>query len=394
MIAEKMAVVRTSADYDWRERLATAVARVAAASDGFEASGDVAVVLSGGVERLALTLESLFERVVRPSRARVFACLSGGATVPEETRAALRALPFIADVAFADAEADALRVKEDHSKHVPYPARRAREPEPHANLLWMWKGVADANALREEREAADGRPHRVVARVRTDLEFDRDHDLAALQPERFAVYAPRCGNALDGSQLHFATFPPEVGGVNDQFFLAAPDTFGRLARMYDMIPRFYENGATFHPEFLFGYAAGVAMNLRIEAYAAPPTQNAPAAVPGFATATGSPIDPCDFAAAGYQIRRHSGRPDAFLGGATNEREFRLMERFGSLCSDDELRAVVAAADRDGDGLVDRDEFDALLVLNAPHYPGADFGHAGAGCGHALWRAAAVGGLGG
>ena len=50
-----------------------------------------------------------------------------------------------------------------------YPARREKEPEPHVNLLWMWKGVRDANALREAFEARAG-AHRVVARIRTDLE--------------------------------------------------------------------------------------------------------------------------------------------------------------------------------------------------------------------------------
>ena len=85
---------------DWPERLDEAVSRVATASIGFEPSGDVAVVLSGATDKLAATLESLWERVVRPSRARVFTVLSGGDRLSDTTRRALEALPFVGGLCF------------------------------------------------------------------------------------------------------------------------------------------------------------------------------------------------------------------------------------------------------------------------------------------------------
>ena len=71
---------------------------------------------------------------------------------------------------------------------------------------------------------------------------------------------------------------------------------------------------TFHPEYLLGYAAIAAYSLQLRAYDVPPPESgaAPEPAPGFAGATGDEADPCDFAAAGYQIRRHTGREDVYL----------------------------------------------------------------------------------
>ena len=60
----------------------------------------------------------------------------------------------VGGLAFADAAADAEQVREDHKEHWPYPTRKAKEPQPHLNLLWMWKGVRDA---RSRVDFLDGR---------------------------------------------------------------------------------------------------------------------------------------------------------------------------------------------------------------------------------------------
>ena len=196
-LAERMAATTRTVDADWPERLRDAVRRVGAASGGYEPSGEIAVVLSGSTDKLAATLESLYERVILPSGARVFAVLSGGGSLPDETRQALASLPFISALQFADAATDAEAVKQDHAEHFPYPTRKKKESAPHVNLLWMWKGVRDANALREQYEETAGTTHRVVARLRTDMEFDRAHDLAAyVDLEKYALYVPRCGHAV------------------------------------------------------------------------------------------------------------------------------------------------------------------------------------------------------
>merc|ERR1712091_25158 len=62
VLAEKMGEATTSADGDWREKLAAAVSRVAAAGAGFAPEDEVTVVLSGSADKLAWTLESFFER--------------------------------------------------------------------------------------------------------------------------------------------------------------------------------------------------------------------------------------------------------------------------------------------------------------------------------------------
>lgn len=102
--------------------------------------------------------------------------------------------------------------------------------------------------------------------------------------------------------------------MNDQFFVAHPVTFGRVARIYEYIPGLYASGVTFHPEHLLGYAAVAALRLELRYYEAPPPDPGgfPEPVPGFASASGREEDPCDFAAAGYQTRRHTGRPEAWL----------------------------------------------------------------------------------
>ena len=190
-LAERMAASTTSCDADWPERLADVVRRLSKRSSGYEPFGDIAIVLSGSTDKLASTLESLYERVVMPSRALVFAVLSGGHMLPESTKKALEALPFVGAVEFAGNTTD--EVRRDHAAHYPYPARRKKEPEPHVNLLFMWKGIRDANLLRERYEEATGTLFRVVARIRTDMEFDRDHNLERyLDIAKFALYVPRC----------------------------------------------------------------------------------------------------------------------------------------------------------------------------------------------------------
>ena len=190
-LVERMAAATASCDADWPERLADVVQRLSKASAGYEAFGDIAIVLSGSTDKLASTLESLYERVVLPSGAMVFAVLSGGQVLPESTKKALGALPFVGAVEFAGNDTDAVR--RDHAEHYPYPARRKKEPEPHVNLLYMWKGIRDANALREAYEEATGTTFKVAARVRTDMEFDRDHNLERyLDLQKFALYVPRC----------------------------------------------------------------------------------------------------------------------------------------------------------------------------------------------------------
>jgi len=192
-LVERMAAATASCDADWPERLADVVQRLSKASAGYEAFGDIAIVLSGSTDKLASTLESLYERVVLPSRALVFAVLSGGQVLPESTKKAFEALPFVGAVEFADAAKDNETVRRDHAEHYPYPARRKKEPEPHVNLLYMWKGIRDANLLRERYEEATGTLFRVVARIRTDMEFDRDHNLERyLDLQKFALYVPRC----------------------------------------------------------------------------------------------------------------------------------------------------------------------------------------------------------
>ena len=231
-LAERMAASTTSCDADWPERLADVVQRLSKASRGYEPFGDIAVVLSGSTDKLASTLESLYERVVQPSGAMVFAVLSGGQVLPEATRNALQKLPFVGALQFADAAEDADAVRRDHAEHYPYPARRKKEPEPHVNLLYMWKGIRDANLLRERYEEATGTLFRVVARIRTDMEFDRDHNLERyLDIAKFALYVPRCGHAIVNA-VAFLTRPPGYRGVNDQFFVAQGGTFGRVARLY------------------------------------------------------------------------------------------------------------------------------------------------------------------
>jgi hypothetical protein len=347
-LVERMAAATASCDADWPERLADVVQRLSKASAGYEAFGDIAIVLSGSTDKLASTLESLYERVVQPSGAMVFAVLSGGQALPEATQKALRALPFVGAVEFAGNDTDAVR--RDHAEHYPYPARRKKEPEPHVNLLYMWKGIRDANALREAYEEATGTTFKVAARVRTDMEFDRDHNLERyLDLQKFALYVPRCVeikfygtfvlnrrvvlHALDGVAMRlistqvprcghaivnaaaFLTWPPGYRGVNDQFFVAQGDTFGRVARLYEYIPSLYADAqCTFHPEHLLGYAAVAALRLELRYYEAPPPDPAalPEPVPGFASASGREEAPCDFAAAGYHIRRHSEREGAWL----------------------------------------------------------------------------------
>ena len=229
-LAERMAASTTSCDADWPARLADVVRRLSKASSGYEAFGDIAIVLSGSTDKLASTLESLYERVVMPSRALVFAVLSGGRMLPEATQKALRELPFVGAVEFAGNTTD--EVRRDHAAHYPYPARRKKEPAPHVNLLYMWKGIRDANLLRERYEEAARTPFRVVARMRTDAEFDRDHNLERyLDIAKFALYVPRCGHAIVNAAA-FLTWPPGYRGVNDQFFVAQGGTFGRVARLY------------------------------------------------------------------------------------------------------------------------------------------------------------------
>ena len=349
-LAERMAASTTSCDADWPKRLADVVQRLSKASSGYEAFGDIAIVLSGSTDKLASTLESLYERVVLPSRALVFAVLSGGHMLPESTKKALEALPFVGAVEFAGNTTD--EVRRDHAEHYPYPARRKKEPEPHVNLLYMWKGIRDANLLRERYEEATGTLFRVVARIRTDMEFDRDHNLERyLDIAKFALYVPRCveikfygtfvastctpstRRLLDGVAMWlistqvprcghaivnaaaFLTWPPGYRGVNDQFFVAQGGTFGRVARLYEYIPSLYADAScTFHPEHLLGYAAVAALRLELRYYEAPPPDPAalPEPVPGFASASGREEAPCDFAAAGYHIRRHSEREGAWL----------------------------------------------------------------------------------
>ena len=312
-LAERMAASTTSCDADWPERLADVVQRLSKASSGYEAFGDIAIVLSGSTDKLASTLESLYERVVLPSRALVFAVLSGGQLLPEATQKMLEALPFVGAVEFAGNTTD--EVRRDHAEHYPYPARRKKEPAPHVNLLYMWKGIRDANLLRERYEEATGTLFRVVARIRTDMEFDRDHNLERyLDIAKFALYVPRCGHAIVNAAA-FLTWPPGYRGVNDQFFVAQGDTFGRVARLYEYIPSLYADArCTFHPEHLLGYAAVAALRLELRYYEAPPPDPAavPEPVPGFASASGREEAPCDYAAAGYHIRRHSEREGAWL----------------------------------------------------------------------------------
>ena len=113
----------------------------------------------------------------------------------------------------------------------------------------------------------------------------------------------------------FLTWPPGYRGVNDQFFVAQGDTFGRVARLYEYIPSLYADASvTFHPEHLLGYAAVAALRLELRYYEAPPPDPVaiPEPVPGFASASGREEAPCDYAAAGYHIRRHSEREGAWL----------------------------------------------------------------------------------
>jgi len=312
-LAERMAASTASCDADWPERLADVVRRLSKRSSGYEPFGDIAIVLSGSTDKLASTLESLYERVVLPSRALVFAVLSGGHMLPESTKKAFGALPFVGAVEFAGNTTD--EVRRDHAEHYPYPARRKKEPEPHVNLLFMWKGIRDANLLRERYEEATGTLFRVVARIRTDMEFDRDHNLERyLDIAKFALYVPRCGHAIVNAAA-FLTWPPGYRGVNDQFFVAQGATFGRVARLYEYIPSLYDDAqCTFHPEHLLGYAAVAALRLELRYYEAPPPDPVaiPEPVPGFASASGREEAPCDYAAAGYHIRRHSEREGAWL----------------------------------------------------------------------------------
>ena len=109
--------------------------------------------------------------------------------------------------------------------------------------------------------------------------------------------------------------PPGYRGVNDQFFVAQGGTFGRVARLYEYIPSLYKDAqCTFHPEHLLGYAAVAALRLELRYYEAPPPDPVaiPEPVPGFASASGREEAPCDYAAAGYHIRRHSEREGAWL----------------------------------------------------------------------------------
>ena len=113
----------------------------------------------------------------------------------------------------------------------------------------------------------------------------------------------------------FLTWPPGYRGVNDQFFVAQGGTFGRVARLYEYIPSLYNDAkCTFHPEHLLGYAAVAALRLELRYYEAPPPDPValPEPVPGFASASGREEAPCDYAAAGYHIRRHSEREGAWL----------------------------------------------------------------------------------
>ena len=147
------------------------------------------------------------------------------------------------------------------------------------------------------------------------MEFDRDHNLERyLDCAQFALYVPRCGHAIVNAAA-FLTWPPGYRGVNDQFFVAQGATFGRVARLYEYIPSLYDDAqCTFHPEHLLGYAAVAALRLELRYYEAPPPDPValPEPVPGFASASGREEAPCDYAAAGYHIRRHSEREGAWL----------------------------------------------------------------------------------
>ena len=75
----------------------------------------------------------------------------------------------------------------------------------------------------------------------------------------FSTQVPRCGHAIVNAAA-FLTWPPGYRGVNDQFFVAQGDTFGRVARLYEYIPSLYADAeVTFHPEHLLGYAAVAAL---------------------------------------------------------------------------------------------------------------------------------------
>ena len=129
-----------------------------------------------------------------------------------------------------------------------------------------------------------------------------------------STQVPRCGHAIVNAAA-FLTWPPGYRGVNDQFFVAQGDTFGRVARLYEYIPSLYADAqCTFHPEHLLGYAAVAALRLELRYYEAPPPDPValPEPVPGFASASGREEAPCDYAAAGYHIRRHSEREGAWL----------------------------------------------------------------------------------
>ena len=61
-------------------------------------------------------------------------------------------------------------------------------------------------------------------------------------------------------------------------------------------------------------AAVAALRRELRYYEAPPPDPVaiPEPVPGFASASGREEAPCDYAAAGYHIRRHSEREGAWL----------------------------------------------------------------------------------
>ena len=216
--------------------------------------------------------------------------------------------PFVGAVEFAGKD-NRRRAPGPHAEHYPYPARRKKEPEATCQFTIRVEGHSrrECAALREGMGGETGTRHsRSSHAVRTDMEFDRDHNLERyLDLQKFALYVPRCveikilrcGHAIDATPARAGdwlisspcarTRRRFSRGVNDQFFVAQGDTFGRVARLYEYIPSLYADATcTFHPEHLDMRPAGpLRLELRPLRGRCRP-RRCPSAVPGFASASG------------------------------------------------------------------------------------------------------------
>ena len=140
------------------ERLADVVQRLSKASAGYEAFGDIAIVLSGSTDKLASTLESLYERVVQPSESIGF---RGVERRSGATRSHKKSLTKAALVGAGGVRAEGQRSSAARPRGALPLSGAAEEGARAARQFTVHVGRAfDANLLREGMKRRPGRHSR------------------------------------------------------------------------------------------------------------------------------------------------------------------------------------------------------------------------------------------